>query len=215
MHQIYCLFSHIGLDGHDILTFEEQKLLSEIRQHVDMRKDRMWEYVEVSLRDERCRPTSPDREKLEGAAEARTQRRDKLKHEQDTWREKEYAWLDKTERTFYSTLIKKSDDEVWDTGQVTKGIWRGFWSPHKLRGGTVGKGGYKGHKPTSSVWAPHSRSKGQRASVRRSKGHPHVSQSETGSKAPPPPNSIFSLAHRPRVRGSGMYLPPLAPPPPR
>jgi hypothetical protein len=109
--KIYCLFSHIGLDGHDILTFEEQKLLSEIRQHVDMRKDRMWEYVEVSLRDERCRPTSPDREKLEGAAEARTQRRDKLKHEQDTWREKEYAWLDKTERTFYSTLIKKSDDE--------------------------------------------------------------------------------------------------------
>lgn len=108
--KIYCLFAHIGLEGPDSLTYDEKNLLVEIRQYVEARKDRMWEFVEGTLKENRCQPTSPDRARLDKSNEMKVQRQNKLRGEQEQWREKEYAWLDEGERTFYQTLIKRSDD---------------------------------------------------------------------------------------------------------
>eukprot|EP00667_Euglena_gracilis_P000696 EG_transcript_696 len=108
--KVFCLLSHLGLDMDAKLNYDERVVLAEIRNYRDVRKDRMWEYVEMALQAEGCRPTTSDGRTLEQHAQARSQRREKLTAAQDFWRVKDSELQAEADRTFYQSLLKKADD---------------------------------------------------------------------------------------------------------
>jgi len=120
--KVFAMVAMLGFDGHSELDAEERATLAAVDNFIALCKDEVWENIEECLAEEGIVPIAADKAVLERLRAEAEERSTKLLATRKAYDEVHHRRKEEAERTFYQSLIKKTEERNVATSSKPMGL---------------------------------------------------------------------------------------------